>query len=119
MKKTIKSVLLAVVCLICLSACVPKADFDVRGTWTYTMTSDDGNQYDIGSITFSGSEIKGNYTQLNVYDVEYVGAYEVSGVELSLTGYENWRGSLNSAKAMSGVWQHDDGAKGTFEAARE
>ena len=110
---------LAVVCLVCLLACAPKADFDVRGTWAYTMTSDDGNQYDIGTITFDGSEAKGNYTQINVCDVKYVGVYKVSGVELTLTGYENWQGTLNSANAMSGVWQHDDGVIGTFEAARE
>ena len=119
MKKIIIHFLFALLILLNLSACAAKADFDIRGTWDYTMTDEGGNQYDIGTITFDGTDIKGNYTQLNIYDVEYVGDYTVSGVELKLTGYENWQGTLSSANTMSGTWKHDDGDKGTFEAIRK
>ena len=119
MKTKIIHFLFVFLFLISLSACGPKADYDIRGTWEYIMTSDDGNQYDIGTITFDGSDTNGNYTQLNIYDVEYVGDYKVSGGELTLTGYENWQGIMSNENSMSGAWQHDDGAKGTFEANRK
>ena len=119
MKKITIRLIFVLMVLLSLSSCAPKADFDIRGTWEYTMTSIDGNQYDIGTITFDGTDTKGNYTQLNIYDVEYVGTYKVSGVEVTLTGYENWDGTLSSENTMKGSWQHDDGAQGTFEATRQ
>ena len=119
MKKITFHFLFVLLIIISLSACAPKADFDIRGTWEYTMTGDDGNQYDIGTISFDGSDAKGNYTQLNIYDVEYIGEYTVSGSELKLSGYENWQGTMSSMNNMSGTWQHDDGAQGTFEASRK
>jgi hypothetical protein len=118
MKKITTHFLFVLLILLSLSACAPKADFDVRGTWDYTMTDESGNQYDIGKITFDGSDTKGTYTQINIYEVEYVGDYTVSGAELKLTGYENWQATLDSATMMSGTWQHDDGALGTFEATK-
>ena len=82
------------------------------------MTDESGNQYDIGTISFDGSDTKGTYTQINIYNVEYVGNYTVSGIEIKLTGYENRQVTLKSATMMSGTWQPDDGAKSTFEAGK-
>ena len=119
MKKSLILFLFITMLITSLSACAPKADFDIRGTWDYTMNSLDGNQYDIGTITFDGSDTKGHYTQINIYDVEYIGDYTVSGSEITLTGYENWIGTFSNENAVSGSWNHDDGAKGTFDAARQ
>ncbi len=43
-------ILIAVLC----TACGGEADYDIRGTWDYTMRLADGNTYDTGTITFSG-----------------------------------------------------------------
>ena len=118
MKKNQIHFLFVLLVLLSLSACAPKADFDIRGSWDYTMTDESGNQYDIGTISFYGSDTKGNYTQLNIYDVEYIGEYTVSGSELKLSGYENWLATLDSETIMSVTLQHDDGAQGTFEATK-
>jgi hypothetical protein len=119
MKKYILHYLAVTIVFLGLSACAPKADYDIRGTWDYTMISLDGNQYDIGTITFDGSDSKGNYTQINIYNVEYVGDYQVSCSDITLTGYENWKGAFISENTMSGSWHHDDGTQGTFEASRK
>jgi hypothetical protein len=58
-------------CALLFSACSSKEpNFDIRGEWTYTMTSTDGNIYDNGTIAFSGEPTHGTYRQVNIYQVE-------------------------------------------------
>ena len=101
------------------SACATnEPDFDIRGDWTYTMTSTDGNTYDNGTITFSGEPAQGTYRQVNIYQVEYEGDFTVNGGDLVLTGDETWEGTIVDANNLSGAWSHADGASGKFAAVR-
>lgn len=102
-----------------LAGCAPKADFDIRGEWEYTMTASDGNTYDAGSITFEGQPVRGTYLQVNIYEVEYDGEFTVSGTALKLTGYETWEGVMADANTIEGTWSHDDGFSGVFIATRK
>ncbi len=119
MKKILSTFLLFTLLLVFCSSCTPKPDFDVRGTWDYTMFAENSEVYDIGTIIFDGQGASRDYTQINIYDVEYVGNYTVSASVITLTGYENWQGILTDANTMNGDWQHDDGSQGTFEATRK
>ena len=110
-------IILAAIFLI--SSCTPKTDFDLRGTWEYTMMDTAGNTYDTGTITFDGEPYKGTYLQLNIYDVEYDGDFSVSGDQITLTGYENWKGVFNGENTFSGTWQHKNDSQGSFEAIRK
>ena len=110
---------LTLIVLLGLTACGGSADFDIRGTWEYTMIATDGNTYDHGTITFSGNPSKGSYLELNIYLVEYEGEYQIKGTTLTFTGDESWQGAVESANQMSGTWQHDDGFSGTFTAMRQ
>ena len=106
-------------CALICSACAAKEpDFDIRGEWTYTMTSTDGNTYDNGIITFSGEPAQGAYRQVNIYQVEYEGEFTVNGTELTLTGDETWQGTIEDSNNLKGIWHHADGASGTFVASR-
>jgi len=102
-----------------VSSCAPKASFDIRGEWTYTMISADGNTYDTGAITFSGQPNKGTYLEVNIYEVEYNGGFTVNGTTLNLNDEETWIGTISDANTISGVWSHSDGVSGTFTAARK
>lgn len=119
--RKIHSVFLSLFLLACLllAGCAPQADFDIRGEWDYTMTSDDGNTYDAGTITFSGQPARGTYLQFNFYQIEYDGGYTVNGADLELTGHETWQGTITDANSMSGSWSHEDGATGVFSATRK
>ena len=77
------------------------------------------NTYDHGTIAFSGSPAKGTYLEVNIYEVEYKGEYQVKGAALTLTGDETWQGTFADADHISGTWQHDDGFSGTFTAVRK
>lgn len=101
-----------------LAGCAAGADFDIRGEWSYTLTTADGNTYDAGSLTFSGEPGRGTYRELNFYAVEYTGEYTVRGNSVELLGAETWKGSLVDAYRMEGTWSHDD-ASGTFIAERK
>jgi hypothetical protein len=100
------------------AACTPAPDVDVRGTWEYTLTASDGNVYDLGRITFSGSPAKGTYAQVNLYDVVYEGEWVVSGSEIKVQLAENWQGKIVDANTMRGEWSRADGVSGTFVATR-
>ena len=76
--------------LLLLNACVPKADFDIRGDWKYTTTTTDNNMYDTGIITFSGQPTKGTYLEVNIYQVKYEGEFTVNGKAPKLIGGETW-----------------------------
>jgi len=102
-----------------LAGCAPKADFDIRGEWEYTMTTTDGNTYDVGTITFAGEPTQGTYLEINIYQVEYKGEFTVNGTVLKLTGDETWEGIVSDANNLSGTWSHTDGASGTFTATRQ
>ena len=108
-------------CALLCSACAAtkEPEFDIRGEWTYTMTSTDGNTYDNGTITFSGELTQGMYRQVNVYQIEYEGDFSVNGTGLVLTGDETWDGTILDANNLSGTWSHEDGASGTFTASRK
>lgn len=106
------------ICLVLLVACAAKADYDIRGTWNYTMIAEDGNTYDAGSITFSGQPTKGTYLEVNIYDVTYEGTYTVNGTTLELEGFETWTGTVDDATHISGTWSHDDGVSGTWSAVK-
>lgn len=105
-------------CLL-LPGCAPKADFDIRGEWEYTMTATDSNAYDMGTITFDGEAANGTYVELNFYQIEYTGEFTVNGTTLTLSGDETWQGVIADANHISGTWSHDDGASGTFTATRK
>ena len=102
-----------------LSACGAAADYDIRGTWKYTLIDTAGNTFDDGTVTFSGSPTSGTYTELNFYDVEYSGKYRVKNTSLSLVGDENWQGIISDGNSMSGTWNHINGFSGTWSAARQ
>jgi hypothetical protein len=104
---------------ILFTGCAPKADFDIRGEWEYMMTTTDGNTYDTGIITFSGEPAQGTFMEINIYQVEYEGEFTVNGSTLNLTGGETWNGKIMDANTIDGTWSHDDGAGGTFVAARK
>jgi len=120
MKSSIVSIAFAcLVGLLCLTACEGRADYDIRGTWEYLLVASDGNSFDSGTITFTGSPTRGEYVELNFYQVEYRGEYRVKGISLALTGDEEWKGTLTDANTMSGEWQHADEYSGTFTATRQ
>lgn len=102
-----------------LSTCQPTAEFDIRGAWDYTMTAADGNTYDIGTITFDGQPTQGTYLQVNIYAVEYEGAFSVDGSTLKLTGDETWQGTITDTNTIEGTWTHEDGISGVFTATRK
>ena len=120
MKLTMKPLFLILLMVsLILTACQSKADFDIRGTWEYTMTDTNQNTYDEGTITFEGKAHEGTYLQFNIYDVDYDGTYTVRGAKLSLDGDESWQAELTSADRITGTWEHaDEGFSGTFEAVR-
>jgi hypothetical protein len=93
--------------------------FDVTGEWSYEMYASDGNLWDAGTITFSGSAAGGTYTQINIYEIEYTGEYAAGGSTLRLTGYLNWQGTFADADTLSGTWVDEtNGETGTFTATR-
>ena len=81
-------VLVLVLLLVVCTACTPEADHDIRGTWEYIMNDQDGNTYDEGTITFDGNPEKGIYEEINFYEVDYHGEYELRGENVELTGDE-------------------------------
>ena len=82
------------------------------------MNDQDGNTYDEGTITFDGNPEKGIYEEINFYEVDYHGEYELRGENVELTGDEHWNGIVSDANHMSGTWSHEDGAKGTWTAIK-
>jgi hypothetical protein len=111
--------LIFLVIIFSFTGCAPKASFDIRGEWNYTMTDTNGNTYDDGTITFSGDPARGTYLEINVYEVEYEGEFTVNGSDLKLTGDETWDGTITDASTMNGSWSHNDGFSGTFIATRK
>jgi hypothetical protein len=116
--KTITILFLCLSLALILAACQTPSDHDIRGAWQYTLIANDGNVYDSGTITFSGSPARGTYLQLNIYEIEYDGEYQVSGANVSLSGSETWQGAFVDANQITGTWQHENGYSGTFSAVR-
>jgi hypothetical protein len=100
--------------MIILTACSPKADYDVRGTWTYTILAPNGDTFDTGAITFRGE-------QRNIYNVDYEGEYTVKGAAIALTGDEVWQGTVTGPNQMGGTWVHEDetDGNGTWSAIKQ
>lgn len=107
--------------LCIITACTPEADYDVRGTWTYTMLAPNGDTYDTGVITFRGKPSRGVYEQRNIYDVDYEGEYMVKGTTITLSGDETWQGAITGPNQMSGTWVHEDetGGNGAWSAIKQ
>lgn len=118
--------LLFVLVLFFVAGCAPETTpsaeasvaFDVVGEWDYTMTNSDGNNYDDGTIRFTGTSTQGEWTLVNFYAVEYAGSYTVTGDGISLTGDETWQGRFTDGSHISGTWQKDD-ANGTWDAVKK
>jgi hypothetical protein len=103
-----------------LAGCAPKAEFDIRGDWNYTLIAADGSVYDTGAITFSGKDAAaGTYVEINIYQVEYKGEFTMKGKDLQLTGDEPWKCTVMDANNFSGTWKHNDGVSGTLIAIRK
>lgn len=88
------------------------------GEWEYAMTNSDGNNYDNGTITFTGTPTQGEWTLVNFYAVEYRGSYTVTGDVISLTGDETWQGRFTDGSHMDGTWHKED-ADGTWTAVKK
>jgi hypothetical protein len=102
-----------------LAGCAPKAEFDIRGDWNYTLTASDGNVFDTGTMTFSGKDTAGTFVEINIYQVEYKGEFTMKGKDLQLTGEETWICTVADANSFSGTWKHNDGVSGTLIAIRK
>jgi len=118
MKTKIAWLTVAIVSLFFLAACSPKAEYDIRGEWHYVMTDTDGNTYDDGTIVFNGEPARGTYVETNIYAVQYDGDFTVSGATIRLSGDETWEGDFMDENTITGTWEHEDGASGTFTATR-
>jgi hypothetical protein len=91
--------------------------YNILGEWEYTLTATDGNTYDSGKTTFTGTSSQGNWTQLNFYEVEYSGTFTVTGDLISLTGDGIWQGNITDASHMNGTWQNNE-ASGQWTAVK-
>jgi len=91
--------------------------YNILGEWEYTLTATDGNTYDSGKITFTGTSNQGKWTQLNFYEIEYSGTFTVTGDLVSLTGDGIWQGNITDASHMNGTWQNNE-ASGKWTAVK-
>lgn len=114
--KTLLRIMLLFISLSLLAACAAP-DYDIRGAWEYTLIDQNENTYDAGTITFSGSPGKGTWQLVNIYEVEYDGAYSVSGTTLKLSGDEQWGGTVTDLNHIDGTWKSDE-ASGSWTAVR-
>jgi hypothetical protein len=102
------------------ASCNAKAEYDVTGVWQYTLTDQQGNTYDAGTIAFDGSPTKGTYIQINIYQINYSGKYEVSGSAIQLSGDETWQGTFSDANHLNGTWTHkDENSSGRWTATKD
>ncbi len=103
------------------------ADYDITGTWEYTLHQDDmeDTTYDNGTITFSGVPTEGTYTLINFYDIEESGTYLVDRLVFGINGGDEFRvkGSFTDADHLLGTWESGDSRKlgvgGLFTATRK
>ena len=122
MKKTILF-LLIILALFSLVGCgkdkpLKPANFDISGSWEYTMTTEGSEDiYDSGTITFTGTPEAGEYTLLNIYEVEYTGTYKVTKISIMLSGDTEVQGSFVDANHIIGTWG-DDATNGRWTAVR-
>lgn len=121
-----KHTILFIVAVIFLTGCgsqsaanteVPPA-YNILGEWEYTLIATDGNTYDSGTITFTGTSSQGNWTLLNFYEIEYTGSFTVNGVVINLTGDGTWQGQIVDASHMNGTWQNNE-ASGKWTAVKK
>lgn len=119
MKQTTNLVGFLLISMMVLVACGSgaTATYDVRGTWDYVFTTPNGNIWDEGTITFKGSPTKGTFVQVNIYDVEYEGAYTVRDEQLTIEGPETWEGAFLDENEIVGTWE-GGGDRGTWVATR-
>ncbi|MBI3168595.1 MAG: hypothetical protein HYZ22_08965 [Chloroflexi bacterium] len=117
--------LLVLIALLSIASCTAQpakntepAAYDILGKWEYTLTTPDGNEYDNGTMEFTGTSDQGNWTQLNFYNVEYTGTYSVTGDAISLVGDATWQGHFVDTTHMSGEWQNNE-ASGEWTAVKK
>lgn len=117
--------LLVLIVLLSVVGCGSKPEtnveaptYNIVGSWEYTLTTQNANIYDDGTMEFTGDAMQGNWTQLNFYEIEYEGTYTVSGDTISLAGDENWTGRIVDETHMTGEWQNND-ASGEWTAVRK
>jgi hypothetical protein len=110
--------LVVLAAIFILSSCHPQPNFGIRGDWNYIMTEENDNTY-TGTIRFDGNTIKGTYPQVNIYEIEYEGEYVIKKNNITLGEDESWDGVFANENNISGTWQQDAEAKGSFEAIRK
>lgn len=95
------------------------ATYSILGTWAYTMLMG-SNTWDSGTITFTGSDTGGTFTQINFYGVTYTGNYTVKGTDVAITGPETWTGTFSDALNMGGTWNSTSSSDaGTWTAIKQ
>ena len=117
MKKiTLLVALFAILLTGCRSFEPDTPDFDITGTWEYSMSKLDEQDevYDAGTITFSGTPSEGTYLFVNTQGEEMTGTYVVSRVVFGLDGGDEFRvkGSFPNADNLFGTWESGD-SRGT------
>lgn len=98
---------------------VTPATYSILGTWAYTMIMG-GNTWDSGTITFTGTDTSGTFTQINFYSATYTGTYTVNGTDVTISGPERWTGTFSDAANMSGTWNSTTSSDaGTWTAIKQ
>ena len=96
----------------------PSAVYSIVGPWGYVLISQ-GNTWDQGTITFSGSDTSGTYAKTNFYGITYNGSYSVNGTSVTISEEgATWTGTFASATMMNGTWTAGDDS-GTWTAAKQ
>ncbi|MBN2388190.1 MAG: hypothetical protein JXB85_14325 [Anaerolineales bacterium] len=121
MRKVKFALTLNLLLVFLLQACAPGTEFDIRGTWSYTLLFGDGVTYDAGMITFVGDPADGTCAEINIYQIDYEGSYHVRGVDVTIVinAVETWTGSFSDADHLGGTWEGPAGVSGTWTAARQ
>jgi hypothetical protein len=101
----------------------PTATYDIRGVWDYVIMNQAGGVWDQGTVTCTGSQItEGDVSQVNTYNVSYLGTYRVDGVKVTIeiAGSARYTGTFSDATHMSGTWQslNDSAQGGTWTATK-
>ena len=81
---------------------------DIRGDWKYEYKDMNFNVYDSGSISFSGSPVKGEYLVKNYYGYEYQGYYELKDGTYFITGSMNMELAQESKDKAQGTWKNGE-----------
>lgn len=96
---------------------------NIVGTWFYRQDDPEWNAVADGTITFTGSETSGTFTQLdNVNYATYNGSYTVEGSHVTITGSVFiLTGVFTTSSRMDGTWHRVDNSemRGTWWAEKQ